>query len=319
MTSAKPNIILSGATGTIGQAVLHAALEDGHRVTALVRNQAKLPKHHNLTAIKTDFVDPLDVKFGKRDIIISCLASRTGSHDDAWAIDYQANVALMKTAETQGIKRFVLLSAICVQKPKLAFQNAKRAFEARLRASQLDWTIVHPTAFFKSLSGQFERVKNGKPFLVFGDGTLTKCKPISDTDLARFILNSALDADTKGKTLPIGGPGPAITPLDQARLLHDALGKTLKVKHVPIALMKTIAGTLGVLSHIIPSFQGKAEFARTGLYYATESMLVWDAHSESYSEDLTPGFGTDSLLDHYKAMASGEITVDLGDHAVFSS
>jgi divinyl chlorophyllide a 8-vinyl-reductase len=64
--------------------------------------------------------------------------------------------------------RFVLLSAICAQKPLLAFQHAKLAFEAALIDSGLTYSIVRPTAFSKSLSGQVERVKRGRPFLVFG-------------------------------------------------------------------------------------------------------------------------------------------------------
>ena len=46
---------------------------------------------------------------------------------------------------------------------------------------------MRPTAFFKSLSGQVERVRGGRPFLLFGDGTLTACKPISDADLAAGV------------------------------------------------------------------------------------------------------------------------------------
>jgi divinyl chlorophyllide a 8-vinyl-reductase len=73
--------------------------------------------------------------------------------------------------------------------PDLAFQEAKLAFEAELIASGLTYSIVRPTAFFKSLSGQVARLKKGKPFLVFGDGTLTACKPISDRDLGTFIAS----------------------------------------------------------------------------------------------------------------------------------
>ena len=64
--------------------------------------------------------------------------------------------------------QMVLLSAICVQKPLLAFQHAKLAFEKHLIKSGLTYSIVRPTAFFKSLSGQVERVRRGKPFLIFG-------------------------------------------------------------------------------------------------------------------------------------------------------
>jgi uncharacterized protein YbjT (DUF2867 family) len=67
----------------------------------------------------------------------------------------------------------VLLSAICVQKPLLAFQQAKLAFEKLLIESGLIYSIVRPTAFLKSLSGQVERVRKGRPFVVLGDGSLT--------------------------------------------------------------------------------------------------------------------------------------------------
>ena len=71
----------------------------------------------------------------------------------------------------------------------LEFQRAKLAFEAEPLASGLTYSIVRPTAFFESLSDQFDRVRAGKPFLVFGDGTLTACKPISDRDLGGFIAS----------------------------------------------------------------------------------------------------------------------------------
>ena len=79
---------------------------------------------------------------------------------------------VLNAAKESGVTQFVLLSAICVQKPLLAFQHAKLAFEASLKSSGLIWSIVRPTAFFKSLSGQVKRVQRGKSFLLFGDGTL---------------------------------------------------------------------------------------------------------------------------------------------------
>ena len=85
-------------------------------------------------------------------------------------------------ARKSGAEQMVLLSAICVQKPRLAFQRAKLAFEKALLASGLIYSIVRPTAYFKSLPGQIGRLRQGKPFLVFGGGGLAACKPISDAD-----------------------------------------------------------------------------------------------------------------------------------------
>jgi hypothetical protein len=49
------------------------------------------------------------------DVVVSCLASRTGGIKDSWAVDYQATLNSMNAGREQGASHFVLLSAICVQ------------------------------------------------------------------------------------------------------------------------------------------------------------------------------------------------------------
>lgn len=76
---------------------------------------------------------------------------------DSWAIDYQATKNVLDVAKEEGAKHFVLLSAICVQKPLLEFQHAKLKFEEALQtAGDITYSIVRPTAFFKSLAGQVQ-------------------------------------------------------------------------------------------------------------------------------------------------------------------
>jgi divinyl chlorophyllide a 8-vinyl-reductase len=224
---------------------------------------------------------------------------------------------LLKVAQQAGIAQFVLLSAICVQKPLLAFQQAKLAFEKELIESGLTYSIVRPTAFFKSLSGQIKRLKQNKPFLLFADGQLTACKPISDHDLGMFIALCLSDPLKHNKILPIGGPGEAITPLQQGEYLFKAMGKTPKYKHVPVALLDVIIRVLQTLAWLIPPLAAKAELARIGRYYATESMLVWDAQGLRYDAQATPSFGTQTLFAHYDQLLAGQADVQLGEHSVF--
>ena len=49
-----------------------------------------------------------------------------------------------------------------------------------------------------------------------------------------------------------------------------------KFKRVPVALLDAIIGTLATVGRVVPSMAAKAELARIGRYYATESMLVLD-------------------------------------------
>ena len=327
-------VLMLGATGTIGRATVRALLQQGHAVVGLVRPgtlaQAQITLSEHLTSElwphlklrECALIDPHAITaIGLRgepfDAVVSCLASRSGTPTDAWAIDHEAHLHVLHAVQRAGVRQFVLLSAICVQKPRLAFQHAKLAFEQALIESGLNYSIVRPTAFFKSLSGQIDRVRNGKPFLVFGDGRLTACKPISDTDLADYLAGCLSDVTRHNRILPIGGPGPAITPLDQVRLLSQALGREVPVRHVPPGLMGAIVAALSLLGHVIPGLRAKAELARIGRYYASESMLVLNPVTGLYDEKATPSWGTQTLAEHYASMIQNDKSADLGDHAVF--
>jgi divinyl chlorophyllide a 8-vinyl-reductase len=312
-------ILVLGASGTIGRATVAALVARGEAVTALVRPAAARDALAGATVRVGDATDPADLAaaVAGADAIVSCLASRTGVPADAWRIDHGANRAALTAATAAGVGHFILLSAICVQKPRLAFQHAKLAFEAELQQSGLRWTIVRPTAFFKSLSGQVGRVRRGRPFLVFGDGALTACTPIADADLAAFIAGCLDDPDRWDRILPIGGPGPAATPRQQGAALFALLGRPPRFTHVPVRLLDGIIAVLGTLGRVVPALAAKAELARIGRYYATESMLVWDAAAGRYDAAQTPATGTITLAQHHAALLAGEAADDRGEHAVF--
>lgn len=325
-------VFVIGATGSIGQATVRALLRQGHEVVCLVRPRAGVGgrlSHADsarlLAGAELRLGDVSDAQSLARDgfrgeqfdVLLSCLASRTGAPRDAWAIDHQAHVLALEAAQAAGVTQVVLLSALCVQKPRLAFQQAKLAFEARLVESGLCYAIVRPTAFFKSLSGQVARVQAGKPFLLFGDGTLTACKPISDDDLGEYLAGCVDNPQRQNRVLPIGGPGEAITPRQQGERLFELLGRPPRFTQVPVALLDTIIGVLGTLGRVWPAMADKAELARIGRYYATESMLVWDAAAGRYDADATPSTGQDTLLHFYARLIRGEAQAERGDHAVF--
>ena len=309
-----------GATGTIGFATSQELIGRGHDVVCFTRPGSTVNLGCEIR--DGDVSDPASIaRDGFRgesfDALVSCMASRNGAPDDARKIDYQAHIDALTIAKSAGVSHVVLLSAICVQKPQLEFQRAKLAFEQELIGSGLTYSIVRPTAFFKSLSGQIDRVKNGKPFLVFGNGELTSCKPISDDDLANYLADCLDHADMQNRILPIGGSGDAITPKQQGEMLFSLLGQKPRFKHVPLKLLDMIIGTLTVLGHVVPAAARKAEFARIGRYYASESMLVFDPVTGRYDAAATPSTGTETLREHYRRLIDGEIVIERGEHSVF--
>ena len=321
-------IFVLGATGTIGRATVSALVARGHEVVCLVRPGTMASAASaglRATACELREGDATDVASlaaagfrGERfDSMVSCLASRTGAPADAWAIDHRAHSFALAAAKNAGVKHVVMLSAICVQKPLLAFQQAKLAFESELRASGLTYSIVRPTAFFKSLSGQVERVKRGSAFLVFGNGELTACKPISDADLGSYLATCLDDTTLHNRVLPIGGPGDAITPLQQGEHLFALLGRPPRFKHVPVKLLDGIIKVLSTAGRVVPALAAKAELARIGRYYATESMLVLNLETGRYDANATPSTGTQTLFGYYESLVRGTASAERGEHAVF--
>ncbi len=325
-------VLVLGATGTIGRATVRALVQRGNEVVCFVRPRAGtgarlLPEDtaRLLPGARLLFGDITDPQSLARealqgepfDALLSCLASRTGAPQDAWAVDYQAHLHALAAAQLAGIAQMVLLSAICVQKPVLAFQKAKLAFEQSLRDSGMTYSIVRPTAFFKSLCGQVERVQRGKPFLLFGDGRLTSCKPISDRDLGDYLADCLHDSSRHNRVLPIGGPGAAITPRQQGEHLFELLGMPPRFKQIPLGLMDGIIAVLGAAGRVLPTLAKKAELARIGRYYASESMLVLDPATGHYDAAATPATGKDTLFECYAALLKGEAAPERGDHAVF--
>jgi divinyl chlorophyllide a 8-vinyl-reductase len=296
-------VLLAGATGYIGRVVAAELVSRGYQVLALVRpgSGAQLDGCQVLEVELTDRPGLNAALEGESfAAVISCIASRSGVAADAWLVDHDANQNLLALAKDHRVQRFVLLSAICVQKPRLAFQRAKLAFEDALAGSGIAYSIVRPTAFFKSLAGQVERVRQGSPFLIFGDGELTRCKPISEEDLARFIVDQLDLPGGQSAVLPIGGPGPAISLRQQGEMIFELLDKPPRFRSVPPGVLRGAAALLSFLGLLSKRLADKAELARIGHYYATESMLVWDEETSSYQADATPETGTVTLREFYE-------------------
>ncbi|MEE4172778.1 MAG: NAD(P)H-binding protein [Xanthomonadales bacterium] len=327
ITPAEGVIVLAGATGYLGRHVAQTLSRRGFRVLAPVRaGSADRPALAGVEYREARFNDAEalleDISAGgdadRVDAVISCLASRSGSPRDAWRVDHRMNRNLLSAAKSLRARRFVLLSAICVQKPRLAFQQAKLAFEGELAESGLSFVIVRPTAFFKSLSGQLDRLRRGKPFLLFGDGELTRCKPISEADLSRFIVDCLNRPDCRNRVVPVGGPGPAVSPREQGEWLFEALGKAPHFRSISPGWFLRGARFLDGLGRVVPRLKDTAEFARIAHYYATESMLLWNPETGRYEADATPEFGTETLRDHYHRLVEGEGGDQaLGEHRMF--
>jgi divinyl chlorophyllide a 8-vinyl-reductase len=307
--------VIAGATGYIGRAVVRESVRQGYRTVALVRDLRRVHSGEGRASygryfagaavVECDVTDEralsgtfagISDRCGGIDAVVSCLASRSGSRRDAYLIDHRATLNCLNAGRRVRAGHFVLLSAICVRKPTLQFQRAKLESEAALRRqTDLTYSIVRPTAFFKSVSNRLELVQAGSPYVLFGEGG-TKCNPIAEAELAQYMMDCVRDETRWNRILNVGGPDQPVTQQQQGEMLFAAVGRQPRFVSAPLWLFDVIVNTFQFLANVTKSewFENAAESARIVQYYAVEDMVTVRDEEK---------YGTVTLQEHYNRIA----------------
>ncbi|MDF1608436.1 SDR family oxidoreductase [Hoeflea sp. YIM 152468] len=146
------DILILGATGFIGTAVMARLMQDGHRITGLGRDSARAARQNpgsnfvqaDLARMQQagDWTELVEL----HDVIVNCAgALQDGLRDDLAATQQRAMLALYTAAAAAGGRRIVQVSArLDGAGSDLAFLQTKARADAALKASGLDHVILRP-------------------------------------------------------------------------------------------------------------------------------------------------------------------------------
>lgn len=195
-------LVVFGATGGTGHHIVRQALDQGHRVTAVVRDPARLDiRHPELNVITNDLTDGASLRTALNGQVagISALGPRTMR---------QARAGVTTSATRQilacGLQRLVAVSAgpvadvpegesflgrkLIIPLVSVAFRPVYTdltAMEEEIRRSPLAWTIVRPPRLTNGpLTGEYQRVVGGN---------VARGRTISRADLAHAALTCLQD------------------------------------------------------------------------------------------------------------------------------
>ncbi|MER6382406.1 NAD(P)H-binding protein [Streptomyces sp. NPDC001127] len=176
------NLTVFGATGGIGREIVRQALNAGHRVTAVVRDPARLDvTGDTLEVFRADLTDPEELRAAVqgRGAVLSGLGAR--SRKDA-GVATRLTRTLLRAMEAEGVRRLLVVSAAPVGPAPEGDGPLDRAMrgvvsavlkdvytdlrgmEAELARSSTDWTSVRPPRLQnKPLTGRYRTVVGGFP------------------------------------------------------------------------------------------------------------------------------------------------------------
>jgi len=292
VSNKEKTILIIGATGYIGGAVVQQAVKDGYRVIAVTRSAKEDTRFLGAEAVVADVADPASMEqlfnHHKIDAVISCLACRSGLTEDFFAIDYHATLNVLNVGKQHGISKFILLSAICTRKPELPLQQAKLLMEDELIRSGVDYSIIRPTAYFWVFDVQTPMIEKGRPGYVVGSGDQAVHNPISKEDLAEFMVDCISDPERRNRIFVLGGPevdGNVVTYKESLEMIFKQMGKEPKISRIPrwVAMgLIRFSGFLGLFFRKPGIF---SLFLKNTLYYLENDMRA-------------PGYGTMTLQQH---------------------
>ncbi|MFZ1625510.1 MAG: NAD(P)H-binding protein [Gammaproteobacteria bacterium] len=284
-------VLIVGATGYIGKAVVAESVRQGYDVIAVTRSLKKDPLFDGAEVVVADVADPASIAkifTRKVDVVISCLATRSGLPKDFDDIDYKATLNVLNVAQENGTAKFILLSAICVRKPDLPLQLAKLKMEDALMRSGIDYTIVRPTAYFWVFDSQSKMIAKGKPGYVVGSGDQSHHNPIAREDLAEFMVSSIGNSERKDRVFVLGGPevpGNIISYRDSLLMVFESLGKEPKIVSIPVWAFATLIRLTGFIGLFIRKAAVFSAFLKVVRYYMENDMRA-------------PGYGSMTLRQH---------------------
>ena len=145
-------VLVTGAYGLIGSAVLARLHREGHEVAGTGRSIAAARRRFPYARwIAADFdklttAEAWQPLLGGIDAVVNCAgALQDGPRDDLRRVHVDAPLALFAACERFGPRRVIQVSAVGagVDRPT-AFSATKGEADARLAASSLDWLILRP-------------------------------------------------------------------------------------------------------------------------------------------------------------------------------
>ena len=196
-------LLVVGATGTLGRQIARRALDAGHQVRCVVRSPRKAAflQEWGCELTRGDLLEPdsLDYALEGQEAVIDAATARATDPGSAYDVDWTGKQNLFAACKRAGVKRLVFMSLLDAAKHRdVPLMDIKACTEQWLEASDFDYTILQGVAFMQGLISQFAiPVLEGQT--VWVSGMPTPIAYMNTQDMARFAVAALDHPDTTSR------------------------------------------------------------------------------------------------------------------------
>lgn len=262
------NILLTGATGFIGNQLLRVLLQQGHTVIACCRHPERLLiRSQQLIPLRMDFVHAdWSAHLHGIEVVINCVGIIAETPTQTFKqLHTTAPLVLFQAAVDAGVKKIIQISALGAdEQATTPYHLSKKAADDGLRALPLQWFILQPSIVYGdgAQSSALLQALAALPVHTLPEGGTQLLQPISVTDLGEVVCRCLDDAAPSCLTLPLVGAD-ALSYAALLQGLRQRLGKSpAKTLSIPYRYVLPLAGLGKFLGEPILSKDNIAMFSR---------------------------------------------------------
>lgn len=230
-------MLVTGATGLLGGALLELLSSGDHQVRCLIRENSPNASRLALLPVERATGDCEDGSSVERALL------GTDALVHVAGIEYAPQI--IEAARGAGVGRIVVVSSTSAHSSYEFRSGPKLRMEKRVRESGLDWTIVRPTMIYgseldKNMHKLLRFLNRWPVFPMFGSGE-NLWQPVYYEDCAQGVLAALERPEATGESYDLPGAGP-LSYRDVIRTAASALGKKPRIVRVPLEPVRRVLG-----------------------------------------------------------------------------
>jgi uncharacterized protein YbjT (DUF2867 family) len=251
-------ILITGASGNAGGAVLREVLKSGSGVRAMVRSRedsAKVPQ--GATAVVADFADTSSLRRaleGVDTVYLVCSPVRE-------LVELESN--MIDACREAGVKHIVLNSALGAGDFAKSFPSWHRKVEDKLKGSGMAYTTLRPNGFMQNLIAYFAPSIRAQAAFYQSTGN-AKISHLDLRDIA-VAATKILRSPTQhaGKIYELNGPE-ALSYAEVAEKISKATGRNVQYVDIPADAQRKVLSDMDMPDFMITALLELQEYYASG-------------------------------------------------------